>query len=151
MKTFEQYLQKQKSYICIRYIFYQLNCFIYKSRNLIYVLDTLQHKNIALYLQKQKSYICIRQYMNSEGVIIYKSRNLIYVLDYRTRTSFSLSTKVEILYMYQIVLLLGYTKYLQKQKSYICIRFIFCIIYYAIYKSRNLIYVLDQIRHLKQI
>ena len=119
-------------------------------------------------------------------VNIYKSRNLIYVLDLLKLISAFISTKVEILYMYQIYYIFVHWCDLQKQKSYICIRFFpystiasnlqkqksyICIRFYislyvyflstkveilymyqmpapyytlyVIYKSRNLIYVLD--------
>ncbi len=74
-------------------------------------------------LQKQKSYICIRFHLYISYCYIYKSRNLIYVLDNNTKQWRDKSTKVEILYMYQIMENIKKLLDLQKQKSYICIRF----------------------------
>ena len=125
------YLQKQKSYIGIRQKFYLPFQFqIYKSRNLIQVLD-YQRCN-------QNQYI-------------YKSRNLIQVLDFFVLSTWCLHLQKQKSYIgiRQSSSLILICFYLQKQKSYIGIRL--CErqhIKTRIYKSRNLIQVLDQSAYL---
>ena len=123
-KEQDYYLQKQKSYIGIRpRCPFQLTYLIYKSRNLIQVLD------LALRYGKRV--------ISTKVEILYRYQTL------RIIRRISLSTKVEILYRYQTTLCSVCYQDLQKQKSYIGIRLKVVPYNFNIYKSRNLIQVLD--------
>ena len=117
-------LQKQKSFICIRVFFFGLNCFIYKSRNLLYVLGQSDPSSYY-YLQKQKSFICIRLLLDLLQRISTKVE-IFYMYQVSCWCKPKESTKVEIFYMYQAPIgcfhLRG--RNLQKQKSFICIRYL---------------------------
>ena len=97
--------------------------FIYKSRNLLYVLESQIYLCLRPYLQKQKSSICIRvtylqaRSLKSTKVEIFYMYQRIAII-----TQLLASTKVEIFYMYQSSLSSSVFIDLQKQKSSICIR-----------------------------